>query len=164
MAPSLSPARRLLPLGCVLVGAAALLLSGCGEGGAATAESTGASPPKRQAKVDTDAGKPCPTQVDGFVKSLDALRRQLAIGLSYEQYAAKVKALRASYDELPTDRLAIECLTTTGAPAEAAFNKYIDAANAWGKCLADASCTTATIEPVLQRKWRVASRRLSEAQ
>jgi len=75
-----------------------------------------------------------------------------------------VKSLRGSYAQLPIDRLTLECVTATGTPTEAALNKYIDAANAWDECLADASCTTATIEPVLQRKWRVASGSLSEAQ
>jgi hypothetical protein len=91
------------------------------------------------------------------------LRRQLTVGLSYEQYAAKVKALRRSYDKLPIDRLLIDCVSAIGTPAEAALNRYINAANVWGECLADAACTTATIEPVLQRKWRVGSRLLSEA-
>jgi hypothetical protein len=52
----------------------------------------------------------------------------------------------------------------TGTPSEQALNEYIDAANAWGECLADAACTTASIEPILQRKWRMASRLLSEVQ
>ena len=43
------------------------------------------------------------------------------------------------------------------------MNKYIDAANAWGECLAEAGCTTASIEGALQHKWRVASHSLSEA-
>jgi len=102
--------------------------------------------------------------VNAFVKSLDAMRRQLAVGLSYEQYAAKVKALQGEYAKLPIDRLSLECVTATGTPAEATLNKYIDATNAWGDCLADTSCSTATIEPVLQRKWRVASGFLGEAQ
>lgn len=55
-------------------------------------------------------------------------------------------------------------MTATGTPAEDALNRYIDAANAWGECLADASCATATIEPVLQRRWRLASRSLSAAE
>jgi hypothetical protein len=165
MAPSPSPARRLPLLGCVLLGAAALLLPGCGNDSAATADSSArASQPRPRPKAQAVAGKPCPAKVYAFVKSLDALRRQLAVGLSYEQYAARVKALRRSYDELPIDRLTIECVTATGTPAEAALNKYIDATNAWGDCLADASCTTAAIEPVLQRRWRIASGSLSEAQ
>ena len=94
---------------------------------------------------------------------METLRHQLAVGLSYEQYAARVKALRRDYDEIPTERLGLGCVTATGTPAEAALNKYADAANAWGECLADATCATATIEPVLQRKWRVASRLLGEA-
>jgi hypothetical protein len=159
--PPPSPARRLSLLGCTLVGAAALLLPGCGGDSAATAESGDAPQAKQQAKVEVAVGRPCPAQVDAFADALDALRRQLAVGLSYEQYAARVKSLRGSYDDLPIDSLGIGCLSATGTPAEAALNKYIDAANAWGECLADASCATATIEPVLQRKWRVASRSLS---
>jgi hypothetical protein len=92
------------------------------------------------------------------------LRRQLAVGLSYEQYAARMKGLRASYGEIPVERLAIGCLASIGTPSERALDKYIDAANAWGECLADASCTTDSIEPVLQRKWRIASHFLSEVE
>lgn len=164
MPPSPPPSSRLSLLGCVLVGAAALLLPGCGGGSAATAESAGPSQVKQQAKVEAPTGRPCPAQLGTFVKTLDALRHQLAVGLSYEQYAARVKALRRGYDDLPIDRLTLACLKTTGTPAEAAFDKYVDAANAWGECLADAACTTATIEPVLQRKWRLASGLLSKVQ
>jgi hypothetical protein len=162
----MSAARRLALLGCLLA-AAAPALSGCGGSGAATAESTAAAGPRAGTGTKPSSPGPstggCPAQVSGFVKSLDALRRRLAVGLSYEQYAAKVEALREDYDQLPIDRLAIDCVTATGAPAERAFNKYIDAANAWGACLADASCTTASIEPVLQRGWRLASAWLSKA-
>lgn len=161
MPPSTSPGRRLALLGCVLIGAVALVLPGCGGDSAATAESGGAPQPKQQAKVEVATGRPCPAQVGAFLKSLETLRRQLAAGLTYEQYAVRVKGLRRSYDDLPVGRLTLECLRSTGTPAEAALNKYVDAANAWGECLADVSCSTATIEPVLQRKWRVASRSLS---
>jgi hypothetical protein len=161
----LSPSpSRLCALGCLLAGAVALLLAGCG-GGAATGASAVSTQVKTAAKpkARTIAGN-CPSQVNAFVKSLNAMRRQLAVGLSYEQYAAKVKALQGKYGKLPIDRLSLQCVTATGTPAEAALNKYIDATNAWGDCLADASCATATIEPVLQRKWRVASGFLAEAQ
>lgn len=163
MPPSPSSTRRLALLGCVLLGLAALLLPGCGGEGDATAESTDAPQAKQQAEVEPATGRPCPAQVGAFVKALDAMRHQLAVGLSYDQYAARVKSLRRSYDALPVDRLGLDCLRSSGTPAEAALNKYIDAANAWGECLADATCDTATIEPVLQRKWRLASGFLSEA-
>jgi hypothetical protein len=161
--PPVSPSpRRLALLGCSLAAVAALALMGCASDGAATAENTPPAQVKPQAKTAL-ADRPCPGQVDALLESLDTLRHQLAVGLSYEQYAAKVKSLRAAYDEIPIDHLTIACLSSAGTPAEDALNKYIDAANAWGECLADASCTTASIEPVLQRKWRVASRHLSEA-
>jgi hypothetical protein len=151
-------------LGCMLALVAALVLSACGGDGAARAEDTVGAQPAPRAKISSAAGRPCPAKLSAFVGALHRLRRQLAVGLSYEQYAARIKALRASYERIPVDHLAIDCLTATGTPTERGFNKYIDAANAWGECLADAACTTAAIEPVLQRKWRVASRLLSANQ
>jgi hypothetical protein len=174
MTPSAPAARRLLPFGCGLLAAAALALPGCGEGGAAAPEGATA---RQQAGVEkqAEANKPpaqpdaaqpaaatgCPRQLDAFVRELRVLRRQLAVGLSYDQYRAAVKGLRASYDQIPVERLTLDCLAGSGTAAERALNKHVDAANAWGECLADASCTTATIEPVLQRKWRMALRFLS---
>ncbi|HET9678339.1 MAG TPA: hypothetical protein VFP21_12645, partial [Solirubrobacterales bacterium] len=50
-----------------------------------------------------------------------------------------------------------------GTPGEQAFNRYIEAANDWGECVSEAGCSSATVEPVLQRRWRIASLFLSEA-
>jgi hypothetical protein len=161
MTPAPLATRRLPLLGCALALAATLMLSACGGGGAATAGNT-ASAPATEKGVATAGREQCPASVIAFVASLDRLRRQLAVGLSYEQYAARVENLNRAYDALPVSRLTIGCVTATGTPAEDALNRYIDATNAWGKCLADASCTTATIEPGLQHKWRLASRSLSE--
>jgi hypothetical protein len=167
MTPAAPLARRLSMLGCVAIGVVALTLSACGDGGAAAPASATATPakdrPVEKGAAPTVAA-PCPTRVDGFRDSLDALRRQLAVGLSYEQYVAKMHELRASYEQIPVSHLTISCLATIGTPAERAFNKYVDATNSWGECLADASCSTAAVEPVLQRKWRAASRFLSQAQ
>lgn len=160
-------ARRLSLLGCGLLATLALILPGCGEEGTAAPESATAGQVKPKAKGKADArtrGRSCPGEVTAFVKSLDGLRRRLAVGLSYEQYAAAIDDLRTAYERIPVDRLALACLATTGTPGEQALNAYIDGANAWGECLADASCTTASVEPVLQRKWRTASHFLSEAE
>jgi hypothetical protein len=167
--PSLA-ARPLALLGYALAIAAALSLAACGSDGAATAEDAGTPRGRSDHKAEALAGAhpasadPCPAKLDTFVDLLHHLRRQLAVGLSYQQYAARVKALRAGYDQIPIDRLTISCLNSVGTPSEDALNRYIDAANAWGQCLADAACTTASIEPVLQRKWRIASHFLSAAQ
>jgi hypothetical protein len=149
-----------LPLpACAALTIAALALSACGSDGPATAESTVAKAPARA----SSPGPTCPAQVGALVAALDSMRRQLAVGLSYEQYAAEVRDLRKRYARIPVERLTLDCLASAGTPAERALNKYIDGVNAWGQCLADASCTTASIEPLLQRKWRGASRFLSEA-
>jgi len=157
-------ARRLLPLGCLLAAALALALSACGGSGAATARSAATTDPGPQASARAaTAATPCPAKLNALAGSLDRLRRQLEVGLSYEQYAARIKALGAAYAAIPVGHLAIDCLIATGTPAEQALDEYIDADNAWAECLADASCTTATIEPVLQRKWRLAAGFLSRA-
>ena len=148
--------------------AVALTLSACGDSGTAAPANATATPvekPGTEKKAKgASAAEPCPTRVGVLVNSLDTMRHQLAVGLSYEQYVAKVHGLRRAYDQIPIGHLTISCLATAGTPAERALNKYIDATNSWGDCLADAACTTASVEPVLQRKWRVASRFLSEAQ
>ncbi|HEU4393884.1 MAG TPA: hypothetical protein VFR04_09675 [Solirubrobacterales bacterium] len=158
-------ARRPTLLGCALAVAVALLLPGCGEDGAAAPGAATAQAPrdKSEASVQASAADGCPGQLDRFLGSLASLRSRLAVGLSYEQYAAAIDGLGAAYERVPVEPLTIDCLTASGAPGERALNRYIDAANAWGECLADAACTTAEIEPVLQRRWRLASRSLSEA-
>ena len=56
------------------------------------------------------------------------------------------------------------CLGAVGTPAEKTLNRYIEAANDWGGCVSELGCGSAEIEPVLQRRWRVASHFLSEAE
>jgi hypothetical protein len=176
MRPGPLPTPRGPLLGCALVAVvAALNLSACGgDDDPATADpaETHSAQSKPQAArpaapapraTDPAGAEPCPAELAAFVGSLHRLRRQLAVGLSYEQYAARTKGLRGSYDRIPVGRLTFGCLTKTGSTAERSLNAYIDAVNAWGQCLADVACTTASIEPVLQRKWRLASRFLAQA-
>jgi hypothetical protein len=150
----------------LLTAAAALALSACGGEGAAAEKDTSAArttaQPSGRGGAATASG--CPAKVHTLREDLGRLRRQLAVGLSYDQYAARVEQLNVVYAAIPVEHLTIGCLRTTATPAERALNRYIDGTNAWGECLADAGCSTATIEPVLQRKWRAASHFLSEAQ
>lgn len=110
------------------------------------------------------ARRQCRRQLGGFLGSLDALRGKLAVGLSYEDYLHEVRATKAVYNGLAPDRLAIGCLATAGTPGERALNWYLDAANTWGDCLADVSCSTESVEPKLQHRWALASALLSSAQ
>lgn len=165
-----APARLILT-GCALL--AALLLGGCG-GGSGTAASTTiaggdasatAKPEPRQGgKAPRGSpGGPCQAQLGSFVASMDSLRRRLAVGLTYDQYVAEVRGIRSTYGKIPVDRVEIDCLGAVGTPAEQAFNRYVEAANDWGECVAEAGCSSATVEPVLQRRWRIASHFLTGA-
>lgn len=170
-------AARLRLLGCALL--AAVLLGGCGGSGSdATTERTVASDEtartteKPTASRKEAKGKPrpvpagdlCQSQLGGFVGSMDGLRRRLAVGVTYDQYVAEVRGIRSTYGEIPIEQLRIDCLTAVATPGEKAFNRYIEAANDWGECVSELGCDSAEIEPMLQRRWRIASHFLSEAQ
>lgn len=159
----LSPAA----IACALLGLA-LILPACGEEptsaarrpsaaqrGAATA---GTQRPRLPADVR------CRSRLQAFLVSIDSLRKRLAVGLNYEDYLREVHRLELAYDEVPAGKLELGCLTTAGAPAERAMNRYREAANTWGDCLAQAACSSAEVEPKLQRRWALASDLLSVAQ
>ncbi|HWJ42917.1 MAG TPA: hypothetical protein VNR67_05755 [Solirubrobacterales bacterium] len=166
---------RLSLVVCAALGAVlAVLLAGCGSGGEATtqdltissrAEGTAEKPAAE--KPDgrrASAGGLCQSQLGSFVGSMDGLRRRLAVGVTYDQYVAEVRGIRSTYGEIPTGKLQIDCLTLVATPGERAFNRYIEGANDWGECVSELGCGTGAIEPVLQRRWRIASHFLSEAQ
>jgi hypothetical protein len=169
---------RLGLLGSALL--AALLVGGCGGGGsdgtsaetivtgdgtARTTEQPTASQGARTNKPrPVPAGDLCQSQLGSFVGSMDGLRRRLAVGLTYDQYVAEVRGIRSTYGEIPTRKLQVDCLSAVADPGEKAFNRYIEAANGWGECVSEVGCGSAEIEPVLQRRWRIASHFLSEAQ
>ena len=163
-------AARFQTAGCVAL--VALLLSGCGGGGSGgiattaatvTSEAVTTTPQRPVPKHAKPAAGPCQIQLGSFVASMDSLRRRLAVGLTYDQYVAEVRGIRSTYKKIPIEGVEIDCLGAVGTPAEKAFNRYIEAANDWGKCVSEAGCSSETVEPVLQRGWRIASHFLSTA-
>jgi hypothetical protein len=168
----LAAARPILA-GCAL--SAVLILTACGGGGSdpsaktdatvtstAITTTTAEADAKRRAQRQPTAG-PCQSELGSFVASMDSLRRRLAVGLTYDQYAAEVRGIRSTYLEIPVERVEIDCLDAVATPAERAFNRYVEAANDWGECVSEAGCSSETVEPVLQRRWRIASHFLAEA-
>ncbi len=162
-------------MGCALI--AVLLLTSCGGGGSTAGETAAATitgnsstqpetttSAKQSQKDRPRAGSLCQSQLGSFVGSMDGLRRRLAVGVTYEQYVDEVHAIGSTYRDIPTGEVEIDCLAAVGTPAEKAYNRYIEAANDWGGCVSEAGCESATIEPVLQRRWRIASHLLSQAQ
>lgn len=142
----------------------ALVLTACGDestsaSGQATPAPSGAEPVAR-----SPADARCRGQLRPFLGSMDALREDLAVGLSYEGYLDELGEVRDAYDRIHADRIPVDCLLVAASPGERALNRYIDAANTWGDCLATAACETESIEPELQRRWALASDLLSAAQ
>jgi hypothetical protein len=130
---------------------------------AATADergrTTGAKAPPPEAVV----GAVCPGKVGVFISALEGLRRELEVGLSYEQYAAEIDTIRKLYGHIPVKKLTLSCLSATGTPGERAFDRYVAAANTWNACAAEPSCGSSRIEAGLQKEWRVAAHFLKEA-
>lgn len=170
------------PLLAVVALAAVLALGACGGDGASdsttadgdgiettiTSTGPGGAAPGATGNRGKSAGQskavpPCDAQLGGLLGSLDSLRVRLATGFSYEQYAGAVHEARTAYAGLDARRLPPACLLAAGTAAEKSLNRYIEAANTWGECLADAGCDGRAVEPELQRQWQVASHWLSQA-
>ena len=153
---------------------AVLLLFGCGSGGSDSGSETTIASDVPTALPRKPAPKPkgrpvpggdlCQSQLGSFIGSMDGLRRRLAVGVTYDQYVAEVRGIRSTYGEIPFRKLQIDCLNAAGAPSEKALNRYIEGANDWGDCVSGLGCDTATVEPILQRRWRIASHFLADAQ
>jgi hypothetical protein len=162
----------------VLLGLA-LALSGCGDGGEpaadggqATKRAAPASAAARAAPVDLSANprrraaaaaRRCGRTLGDFLDSMESLANTVAVGLDYENYLDTVKRVRGSYAGVDADRLALACLGRVAGPAEQSLNAHIEAANAWGDCLADSSCELGAVEPRLQRSWEAAADLLGKA-
>jgi hypothetical protein len=146
----------------------ALALPACGSqapaapepGAATTTLSSGETTPKTR---PTAAPTACARGLTGFVEQLEHLRRSLVIGVSYEQYVSELGTVRKSYERVPVGKLDLPCVSGPATSAEESFDGYLAAANAWGDCVSESGCETASLEPKLQRKWLVAAKLLAEA-
>lgn len=105
----------------------------------------------------------CGRALGDFLDAMESLNNSVAVGVSYDSYLSVVNDVRSAYAPIQADDLPLICLTQVAGPAERALNTYIDAANAWGDCLADTACDPESIEAGLQRKWSRASGYLADA-
>lgn len=105
----------------------------------------------------------CPGAVGIFVDALEGLRRELEIGLSYEQYAGEIATIGKDYARIPVPKLSLACLRAAGTPSERAYDRYVAAANTWNACASKPGCGSSKIEAPLQEEWHVAAHFLAEA-
>jgi hypothetical protein len=155
-------------MACLAMVGLALALSACGgnspEATAKAGTTTVSTPPPAEAKQGQAPASRCLSQLDPFLKAMDALRTSLVAGLAYEQYVGEVKEIMAAYDEVPVEELTLGCVQAVGRPSEKALNRYIAASNTWTDCVEVPTCEAVSIEAPLQVKWREASEYLSKAQ
>jgi len=143
----------------------ALVLAACGAQGTPGEDTVDAAPATGAVRGARAAGgMTCRSQLRPLLAAMDTLRADLATGLSYDRYVSELRRVRGAYRRIRAERIQLGCLVAAGAPAERALDRYVEAANAWGKCLATAVCETASIEPRLQTEWARASKLLSAAQ
>ncbi len=149
---------------CMTLGVA-FALFGCGGGGGtvetdATLSAAPTGPPRGSPAA---ARGRCGAKLTRFIRSLDGLRDQLAVGLTYDQYLENVRSLQRAYRQIPVTGEPAGCVVGAGVPAEKALNQHIEAANAWGDCLAE-SCDLASVETEIKRRWARASVLITDAQ
>jgi len=141
-----------------------LALFGCGNGGGSgESEATLRAAPRPQPEARPAAARQCGPGLTRFIRSLDGLRDQLAVGLTYDQYLENVRQLQHAYRAIPVGAEPVRCVVGAGVPAERALNQQIEAANAWGDCLAE-SCQLSSVEPEIKRRWARASVLITDAQ
>jgi hypothetical protein len=153
-----------------------LALASCGGGG--SSGGTTAAVATKEKTVKAKEAKPvatkpakgdgkdggCQARLGNFLDRMDDLRQSLLAGLSYDEYVVRVRAIRDAYEAVPVGKLGVACVTGAAAKAEDAFNQYLRAANAWGECAATAGCAASEVEGKLQRRWKIASKRLDAAE
>jgi hypothetical protein len=148
---------------CVALGVG-LMLFGCGSGdGSDQRDATVRAAPAVAAEGQVAVAKGCGPDLTRFIRSLDGLRDQLAVGLTYDQYLENVERLQHAYRAIPVAAEPVRCVVGAGVPAERALNQHIEAANAWGDCLAE-SCELSSVEPEIKRRWARASVLITDAQ
>jgi hypothetical protein len=141
-----------------------LTLFGCGSGtSSGGGEATVRAAPRKEEAAPPAAAKACGAELTRFIRSLDGLRDQLAVGLTYDQYLENVEKLQRAYRGIPVAAEPVRCVVGAGIPAERALNQNIEAANAWGDCLAE-SCDLSSVEPEIKRRWARASVLITDAQ
>jgi hypothetical protein len=155
-----------------------LALASCGGGGSSagstgvaekTVKSTAAAKPDATAEPTSSPTKAlgdaaCQERLGDFIDRMNDLRQSLLAGLSYDEYVVRVRAVRDAYEAVPVDKLGAACVTGPATKAEAAFNEYLRAANAWGECAATAGCAASEVEGKLQHRWKLASKSLDAAE
>jgi len=105
----------------------------------------------------------CQSDLEAFLNTLEDLNSRLEIGLNYHDYTEKVGNVRVAYDKIDFGGLDPECVRLVGVPAEAALNQYIQAVNAWSKCIQDINCSNEQVKPTLQRHWAAATTKIMQA-
>lgn len=108
-------------------------------------------------------GQDCEEQVAEVRTALSDLKAELAVGMSYDEYANAVSDASVAHGRVEVSRMDIECVSDVGVPLEKALNKYIKAANEWGDCIDELSCDLDAIDPKLQRLWHDAGDLLADA-
>jgi hypothetical protein len=141
-----------------------LAAAACGSS-TSTAISTGAGGGASQPSVATASPQiydRCNQQLGRWMTALKSLNSRLDIGMVESDYTKELGNISVVYHEIDFKSLSAQCLVP-GVTAEKAFNDYIDADNAWSKCISSMACTNAKVRPKLQAFWAAATIKIDKA-
>lgn len=165
-------ARRATAVAAVL--AAAIGASACGTSGPSAAEKRAEAAKVAKVRQQREqaarrrqalqVARRCDAQLGDLVKAEQELSSRLDVGLNYRDYGDQVGNVSVAYNAVDFKALHdMGCLSAVGLPAEKAFNYFIKAQTVWQDCFDDMYCSTDSIDPKLQNRWVIASRKADEA-
>jgi hypothetical protein len=105
----------------------------------------------------------CQLDTEEFLDALRELDSRLEVGVQLASYLELVGDAQAAFDRM-TAGVSDDCREQVGIPGAHALNAHIVAGATWNRCIQRVGCDLKSIDPKLQKKWSLASRKLAEAE
>ena len=156
---------RAVVRGALAAAAVVAFAAACGGTSSESEPATTAAPATTRAETREAApvDEACAEQLGPFVDSLTELHSRLRVGMSFQTYTELVDGIKAEYNRVPITKQSFECTSRVGVPAEDALAHYVAALDVWKECLADVTCSAASVDPAVQAHWREAKILLARA-
>jgi hypothetical protein len=153
-----SPVLILLVLlsGALAIGVVGFALTGGRLGVGSTSPTGTVQATSQSATVSTG----CATQLQPLYDALTAVDGRLGVGMNFGDFSKAVGYANVAYRRIDFATLDATCVTAAGVPLENALNSYVEAYNAWNKCMQSTKCDDAVNTATLQVIWSGATSQL----
>ena len=159
----------------VLVSAAALTLTACGDSSSSAYEDAKARKSAEAARESAAAQAvaerrearrdKCQRQTAQLQEKLEQINSRLSIGMDYDEYGERLGDARVAYDRVPINRLEPPCIRGVAIHLERALNAYNKVLGTWGDCIEDYYCdfSEGAANRTAQTQWAKAGSSINKA-